>query len=366
MVRVRRTVLPTIGLLCVLSGCGPQSSTGQAPVQPRTVTTPDAAATVTILQPLNGDVVDLERPGSTAAPQLTVTGRAPARTRVAITVSCAPTPCRKTVTTTDAGTWRAPMTLRLAAGTTTLSIAATDADPASTDADTIALVLLSPATTAQLRNSTDPSKPARPKRQRARKPPVRPSPDGGPPAASTTQTPAVPPITPAPVQRAGGPFALIGDSLAEGIAPYLPGELGVTRIPTDARIGRSLAEGMTLVRQVNPGSRLAVSLFSNDDPRATAALERAVKESVRVVGSDGCVAWATIHAPAVAGVTYDAANTALRRLATDPALRGVLRLVDWDRAVQNTPAWLAPDRVHATPAGYRARAAMYAQAITSC
>jgi lysophospholipase L1-like esterase len=44
----------------------------------------------------------------------------------------------------------------------------------------------------------------------------------------------------------------------------------------------------------------------------------------------------------------------------------VLELVDWARAVQRDGSLMSADEVHASPAGYRARARMYAKAIRAC
>jgi hypothetical protein len=88
---------------------------------------------------------------------------------------------------------------------------------------------------------------------------------------------------------------MIGDSLAQGTEPLLPGLLSGWTVRTDARRGRPLAEGMGILRATSLGTDpvvLAFSLFTNDD--------------------------------------------------------------------------LAGDGVHATPDGYRARAALYAEAARSC
>ena len=69
---------------------------------------------------------------------------------------------------------------------------------------------------------------------------------------------------------------VIGDSLATGMAEPLRAALPGWRVRVDARIGRPLAEGMRiLAEQRDPPAIIAFSLFTNDDPRTTAALERA-------------------------------------------------------------------------------------------
>jgi hypothetical protein len=173
---------------------------------------------------------------------------------------------------------------------------------------------------------------------------------------------------PAPGPSGGGgsgTLILIGDSLAVGIEDLLPRELSGWRITSDALTSRPLDAGMGILArtQVPDGAVVAMSLFTNDDPSRTDALEAAVRTSVRRAGPGGCAVWATIARPPFNGRSYTAANEVLRRL--DAALGGRLVLVPWaETAARN--GWLASDRVHATPEGYRARARMYANAARSC
>lgn len=156
---------------------------------------------------------------------------------------------------------------------------------------------------------------------------------------------------------------VVGDSLAEGMASVLPGTLPGWRVRIDAEWGRPLGAGMRiLAAEPAPPAILAISLFTNDDPRDVRALEAAVRSTAERPG--GCAVWATIVAPPYEGVGHDAANALLRRLARDGELE--LELVDWARAVQRDASLMSADEVHASPAGYRARARMYADAIRAC
>ncbi|HEV2775929.1 MAG TPA: hypothetical protein VGV90_10085 [Solirubrobacteraceae bacterium] len=156
---------------------------------------------------------------------------------------------------------------------------------------------------------------------------------------------------------------LVGDSLADEIAHLLPAALPGWRVRIDAEWGRPLAEGMRILAdEPAPPAILAISLFTNDDPRDVRALEAAVRATASRPG--GCAVWATIVAPAYAGTSHAGANRLLRRLARDPEL--TLELVDWARAVERDASLLSGDEVHASPAGYRARALMYARAIRAC
>lgn len=152
-------------------------------------------------------------------------------------------------------------------------------------------------------------------------------------------------------------LVVVGDSLAVGIRPYLEADV------FDARTGRPLAEGMRVIRAADLSSAvLAVSLFTNDDPRNVGALEAAVRETVAEV--DGCAVWATIARPPLNGVSYRAGNARLRALQAELAPK--LIVVPWAETVAAQPALLTGDGVHPTPSGYEVRARLYEEAIASC
>ena len=159
-------------------------------------------------------------------------------------------------------------------------------------------------------------------------------------------------------------LVVIGDSLAEGMKPYLAGFLSGWDVSIDARIGRPLAEGMSLFSASPKPSRATVyafSLFTNDGPGSVGALEAAVRQST---SRGSCVVWSTIVRPPVGGKSYDAANAKLRSLAASSG--GRIRLVRWAEQVAQNQSWIAGDGVHGTPTGYRNRAALYAAAAKTC
>ena len=180
-----------------------------------------------------------------------------------------------------------------------------------------------------------------------------------PPPASTTR---------APRTRAPHTLIMIGDSLAEGTEPFLPGLLPGWTVRSDAKRSRPLSTGMQILAATSFRTPvvLAFSLFTNDDPRNVSSLESAVRASLDRAGRGGCAVWATIVRPPYGGVSYAGANRRLVQLASAPGLAGRLLIVPWAAAVRSNPGWLAPDGVHATPEGYRARAQMYADAARAC
>jgi hypothetical protein len=156
---------------------------------------------------------------------------------------------------------------------------------------------------------------------------------------------------------------LVGDSLAVGIKDTLPNYLPKHNVTSDAKVGRTLATGMSIINSRRLPKTVAVSLFTNDDPRNVATLADAVRHTLNHQG-DGCVIWSTIARPSVAGVSYDSANHALHKLAAAHPSR--LFIVDWATAVGAHRSWMGPDGVHPNSAGYLARARMYAHAIHDC
>ncbi|MGE4226690.1 MAG: peptidoglycan DD-metalloendopeptidase family protein [Vicinamibacterales bacterium] len=171
------------------------------------------------------------------------------------------------------------------------------------------------------------------------------------------------PVTPDDGQAPDGRTVLIGDSLGVGIEPYLAEDLG-KKVDSDTREGRTLAQGMQIIRGLQPKpAALAVSLFTNDDPRDTVALATAVRESLTAVKDGGCVVWATIARPPVNGHSYDAANAKLRQIAQS---NDRVQLADWAAYVDQHPNVVGSDGVHASPSGYQIRAGLYAQALKRC
>ena len=179
--------------------------------------------------------------------------------------------------------------------------------------------------------------------------------------ASGSSDSSVPVSAPAAAGAPSRTMAVVGDSLAAGTGPDLKGDLPGWQIFTDAKAGRPLADGMRVVEAIEgTPAVLAISLFTNDDPRHTGALATAVRRSVR---GQRCGLWATIHRPPVAGVSYAAANRTLQRLEGElPALH----VVAWAEQVAQHPGWIGPDDVHATATGWAARARLYAAAASRC
>lgn len=166
-----------------------------------------------------------------------------------------------------------------------------------------------------------------------------------------------------------GTVMVVGDSLAVGSAGLLAGLMPERRVTTQALGGRPLLEGTDIFRATPLDDRIAVavfSLFTNNDPRAVRSLRTEVGRASTRLGPKRCAVWFTIVRPPVDGVSFKAANKALQAMAAAPSTGGRLVIVPWAEAIAKDPKILGKDRVHPTPAGYRLRAQMTADAIRRC
>jgi hypothetical protein len=94
-------------------------------------------------------------------------------------------------------------------------------------------------------------------------------------------------------------------------------------------------------------------------------LQAALRAGAAKVGPDGCQVWATVARP-LPGGTGEPANEILRGLDGGEVAGTRVRVADWAELVARRPSLLAPDHVHGTPEGYRARAGLYADAVRRC
>jgi hypothetical protein len=359
--RLVRAPLTLLLAAAVAAGCGGEAkrtSSSTAATPPRVPLSIDSPEAGTQLKPTR---VSPSRVQVTVA----LAGHADSSTPVRLDAGCDARSCSTAFFSDGAGEWSRQMRLRLPASRRLLVITA------STPAADVRSVRL----TLRVDRAPRPAPSTRRRRSAARRPPTASTPRPATPPAASTPTPSAPapsgaqtPTQPAPsTGRSSGTLTVIGDSLAVGIRPLLPGLLPGWRVSVDGRVSRPLAEGMGVLSGTSipsDGSMVvAMSLFTNDDPTHTAQLQAAVKESLDRVGPNGCVVWATIARPPVNGVSYDAANDLLRRLARSDSR---LRIVPWAEQTAARPSLLGPDGVHPTPAGYQLRARLYAQAVQSC
>lgn len=171
---------------------------------------------------------------------------------------------------------------------------------------------------------------------------------------------AAPPGTP-PAQKT---VLDLGDSLSVGTGPYLRARLRGYRIERLYDVGLHAYDAAAIVAasKASLPRVVVVSAGTNDDPRIVATFVRAVSRVLRAAGPERCVVWPTIVRPAAVGATYNGMN---RALALAAARNPNLVLVDWVGMVGRHPRWLSEDGVHVAAAGYRARAAAIAHAVST-
>lgn len=158
---------------------------------------------------------------------------------------------------------------------------------------------------------------------------------------------------------------VVGDSLAVGTEPFLPGLLRGWRIRQTASISRHAPEGVSLLRAYGRGLPRVVflSLGTNDDPRARGAFRHQIRRALRIIGRHRCLVWANVVRPPYAGASYRGYNVAIG----EEARAHVNMLAfDWHRMARRHPGWFGPDGVHPTATGYRVRARAIARLVRSC
>jgi len=163
----------------------------------------------------------------------------------------------------------------------------------------------------------------------------------------------------------GRSAVVVGDSLAVGTEPYLPGLLPGWQLRQIAQKGVTTATGVARLQALGTAlpRYLVLSLGTNDDPRALERFRTAIRTVLATAGSGRCVVWPNIVRPRTLGATYAGLN---RVLAEEAAANRRLRVVDWRGLTQAHPAWLREDGVHGTVAGYRGRAVAIAHALAAC
>jgi hypothetical protein len=157
----------------------------------------------------------------------------------------------------------------------------------------------------------------------------------------------------------------VGDSLSVGTSPYLRAHLQPFRVVRIHQVGLHTYDAAEIVaeRMSSLPRVVVVSAGTNDDPRIVRGFWRSVRRVLETAGPRRCVVWPTIVRPEAVGTSYEGLNAALARLA---ARHRNLVLVDWVGLVRQHPTWLAPDGVHVSVEGYRARAAAIAAAVRLC
>jgi hypothetical protein len=156
-----------------------------------------------------------------------------------------------------------------------------------------------------------------------------------------------------------GELALVGDSLNVGTLDYLDEALPGWTVRSDSVVGRITDDGLAALERLGGREPVLISLGTNDPSDAVAAFGDDVERALRIAGVGRCVIWATIWRSDGADEGF---NAVLERAAAEHGLR----LLRWDEMLAREPGLLAPDGVHGSPEGYRARAEEAARLVRSC
>lgn len=151
-----------------------------------------------------------------------------------------------------------------------------------------------------------------------------------------------------------GPVLYVGDSLGVGTVPYLRGLLPRVALEADARVGRTSAEGLAVLRwRLRRDHRVVVfDLGTNDWTPST--LSRNLRDA-DVWGQGRRMIVFTLNKPGV-----EPLNDVVRQFAER---RSNVTLIDWHARAAREHL-LAGDGIHAGPAGYARRARVVARVIS--
>lgn len=155
-----------------------------------------------------------------------------------------------------------------------------------------------------------------------------------------------------------GPVFIVGDSLTVGSKAEIDNNYEEIQVKqtTDAQIGRTLAEGYTVLKN-DPAAKKAntwfVALGTNDGGLSKKRAESQVKRILQLAENRD-VYWVNVHLP-------DNKYTSMfnKVLSAQEEKNSRLTVIDFNGELSNNPQYLAEDGIHLTPEGYNWRADLY-------
>lgn len=168
-----------------------------------------------------------------------------------------------------------------------------------------------------------------------------------------------------PGAAAGTPRVLVvGDSLTELAAPYLPRNLPGVEVTVDAVGGYNSFQVKDLFdRSYDPSYSVVVfDGGTNDNPNYPEILAGNLGEVAATVGGR-CMVVPTVHGFTVEGVGNEGKNRVVREFA---ASRPGTQTPDWAGAVATHPELMQADNLHPIAAGAELRARLIADGVLGC
>jgi lysophospholipase L1-like esterase len=157
---------------------------------------------------------------------------------------------------------------------------------------------------------------------------------------------------------------VVGDSLQELSAPYLPELLPGVEVTVNAVGGSNTYEILELFEESYEPSQ-SVIVFdggTNDNPNYPQILEENLAKVAATIG-DRCMVVPTVHGYVVEGTGNQGKNSVVRRLA---AARPGTQVPPWAAFEHTHPELMQSDGLHPTEDGSKARAELIAQGILGC
>ena len=153
---------------------------------------------------------------------------------------------------------------------------------------------------------------------------------------------------------------MVGDSVLQGAAPYVPDKLSSWSIIADTRVGRFLDEAIRVVKQRSAKDlgKIVVLNLGNNYGGDQVVFQAQVEEMLGLLSTVEHVLWVNMGEFEKA---QGEVNAVLRsELLTHPNLT----LLDWQTLWKTEPGYTGNDHLHLTPTGADAYAALVANGVT--
>lgn len=152
---------------------------------------------------------------------------------------------------------------------------------------------------------------------------------------------------------------VVGDSVMQGAAPYLGDLLEGWSVIADTRVGRFLDEGVRVIRKRREDiGEIAVLNLGNNYNGSQEQFATEVDEALGELEGVAHVIWIN------AGEFEEDRAEVNETLRDAAASRSNLTIVDWNSWWEDNPSFTSGDRLHLTPEGAEAYAALVASAVT--